>query len=148
MEKKNYTTTIEVKTTAEKAFKSINNVSEWWSENLEGSSHKLNDVFTIHFSENNFVTHKIVEFVPNKKVVWLVTDCNLPWLKDKTEWTNTKMSFEISTKGNSTEISFMHIGLVPEVECYDMCVKGWDQYIKGSLLKLITEGKGEPQQKK
>jgi hypothetical protein len=148
MEKQNYTAAMEVKVPAEKAFKSINNVSEWWVENLEGSSHKLNDVFTIHFSGNNFVTHKIIEFVPNKKVVWLVTDCYLEWLTDKTEWTNTKMSFEISTKENSTEINFTHIGLVPEVECYDMCVKGWDQYVKGSLLKLITEGKGQPQEKK
>lgn len=148
MERQNYTAAIEVKAPAEKAFKSINNVSGWWSENLEGSSHKLNDVFTIHFSGNNFVTHKIIEFVPNKKVVWLVTDCYLEWLTDKTEWTNTKMSFEISTKDNSTQINFTHIGLVPEVECYDMCVKGWDQYVKGSLLKLITEGEGQPQEKK
>ena len=148
MEKQNYTAIIEVKATAEKAFKSINNVSEWWSENLEGWSHKLNDVFTIHFSENNFVTHKIVDFVAGKKVVWQVTDCYLEWLADKKEWQNTKMSFEISTKDNSTQINFTHIGLVPEVECYDMCVKGWDQYVKGSLFKLITEGNGEPQKKK
>ena len=85
MEKQNYTATIEVKAPAEKAFTSVNNVSEWWSENLKGSSHKLDDVFTIHFSGNNFVTHKIVEFVPDKKVVWLVTDCYLEWLTDKTE---------------------------------------------------------------
>ena len=58
------------------------------------------------------------------------------------------MNFEISTKDNSTVMDFTHIGLLPEVECYDMCVKGWDQYIKGSLFKLITEGKGEPQKKK
>ena len=81
-------------------------------------------------------------------MVWQVTDSYLDWLTDKMEWQNTKMSFEISTKDNSTQINFTHIGLVPEVECYNDCVKGWDQYIKGSLLKLITEGKGQPQQKK
>lgn len=146
--KKNYNVSITVESPAEKAFKSINNVSEWWNENLEGSSHKLNDVFTIHFSENNFVTHKIVEFVPDKKVVWQVTNCYLEWLTDKTEWTNTKMSFEIITKDNSTQINFTHIGLVPEVECYNDCVKGWNQYVKDSLLKLINEGKGQPAKKK
>lgn len=147
MENRNYTGTIEVEASAEKTFQCVNNVSEWWVENLEGSSQHLNDVFKIVFPGKNFVTHKIVEFVPNKKVVWLVTDCYLEWLTDKHEWTNTKMSFEVSTKGNSTQVIFTHIGLVPEVECYDMCVKGWDQYIKGSLFKLITEGKGEPQKK-
>ena len=148
MAKQNYTATIEVKAAADKVFKSINNVSEWWSENVEGRSENLDDVFTIHFGGDIFVTHQLIEVVPNKKVVWLVTDCYLSWLKDKTEWTNTKISFEISTENNSTIIHFTHIGLVPEVECYDSCVKGWDQYVKGSLLKLITEGKGQPQQKK
>ena len=58
------------------------------------------------------------------------------------------MSFEISTKDDSTEICFTNIGLQPQIECYNDCVKGWDQYIKGSLFKLITEGKGEPLKKK
>lgn len=57
------------------------------------------------------------------------------------------MSFDISTHEDTTQVTFTHIGLVPEVECYDMCIKGWDQYIKGSLFKLITEGEGQPQKK-
>jgi hypothetical protein len=148
MKKQDYTATIVVSKTPKEVFNSINSVSKWWSENLEGDSENLNGVFTIHFAADVFVTHKLIEVIPNKKVVWLVTDCHLSWLKDKTEWTNTKMSFEIATKDNSTELNFTHIGLVPEVECYNDCVKGWDQYIKDSLFKLITEGKGEPQKKK
>ncbi|MGN6342389.1 MAG: hypothetical protein ACTHML_15550 [Ginsengibacter sp.] len=35
--------------------------------------------------------------------------------------------------------------VVPWVECYEMCVKGWDQYFKSSLRELITTGKGQPQ---
>jgi hypothetical protein len=147
METKDYSATIVVDKKTNEVFKSINSVSKWWVEDLEGSSENLDDVFKIHFSGGNFVTHKIVEFVPGKKVVWQVTDCYLEWLTDKTEWTDTKMSFEISADDNKTKINFTHIGLVPEIECYDMCVKGWDQYIKGSLFKLITEGAGQPQKK-
>src|SRR5882672_1082541 len=132
MQNNNYTVTIEVAKSAQDVFNAINAISKWWTENAEGRSENLNDVFKVHFGPESFVTHQLIEVVPNKKVVWLVTDCLLPWLKDKTEWTNTKMSFEISAKDNSTEISFTHIGLVPEVECYDMCLKGWDQYVKGS----------------
>ncbi|MCX6352778.1 MAG: SRPBCC domain-containing protein [Bacteroidetes bacterium] len=147
-ENKNYNATIVVSQTAGEAFKSINNVTKWWTENLEGSSHKLNDVFTLLWGGKSFVTIKIVEFVSDQKVVWQVTDSYLEWLTDKMEWQNTKMSFEISTRDNKTEIYFTHIGLVPKVECYNDCVKGWDQYVKGSLVKLITEGKGQPQLKK
>ena len=148
MEDQNYNAVITVNKPVNEAFKSINSVSKWWSENLEGDSENPDGIFTIDFGNDSFVTHKLIEVIPDKKVVWLVTDCYLPWLNDKTEWTNTKMNFEISEKGDSTEINFTHIGLAPEVECYDMCVKGWDQYVKGSLYKLITESKGDPQKKK
>lgn len=147
MEKQDYTATIEVKAPAEKAFESINNVNGWWSEKIKGNSEHLNDVFIIDFGGDAFVKHQLIEVVPNTKVVWEVTDCFLPWFSNKTEWTNTKMSFEISSENDLTNILFTHIGLVPEVDCYDMCTKGWDQYIKSSLFKLITEGVGEPQKK-
>ena len=148
MNDQNYSATLTVSQSANEVYNKINSVSKWWSENLEGNSENLDDVFTIDFGNENFVTHKLIEVIANKKVVWLVTDCYLSWLKDKTEWTNTKMSFEIATQGNSTELRFTHIGLVPQVECYEMCVKGWDQYVKGSLFKLITEAEGTPQKKK
>jgi hypothetical protein len=147
MQTRNYTATLEVAKTPQEAFNGINSVSKWWSENIAGNSANLNDVFTIHFGADTFVTHKIIEVVPDKKVVWEVTDCYLPWLKDKTEWTNTRMVFDISSENNLTTIHFTHVGLVPEVECYESCVKGWDQYVKGSLLSLLTEGKGQPQKK-
>jgi hypothetical protein len=146
MKKQDYTATILVKATANKAFQSINQVTAWWTENIEGRSEKLNDVFTIHFGEA-FVTMKIVESVPDKKVVWNVTDCYLHWFADKKEWKGTQIVFEISAEGDSTSIQFTHVGLEPQVECYDNCVKGWDQYFKGSLAKLINEGKGLPQRK-
>ena len=146
MKKQDYTATILVKATANKAFQNINHVAAWWTENIEGSSEKLSDVFTIHFGEA-FVTMKIVESVPDKKVVWNVVDCWLHWLADKKEWKDTQIVFEISAEGDSTRIQFTHVGLEPQVECYDSCVKGWDQYFKGSLAKLINEGKGLPQKK-
>ena len=146
MKKQDYMATILVKANANKAFQSINKVTAWWTENIEGSSENLNDVFIIHFGEA-FVTMKIVESIPDKKVVWNVTDCYLHWLADKKEWKDTQIVFDISDEGDSTRIQFTHLGLVPQVECYDSCVKGWDQYFKDSLAKLINEGKGLPQRK-
>ena len=147
MKKQDYTTTVLVRASANKAFKSINHVAAWWTENIEGSSEKLNDVFTIHFGET-FATMKIVESVPDERVVWNVTDCFLHWLADKKEWKDTRIVFEISTEEDFARIQFTHIGLTPQAECYDNCVKGWDLYIKDSLAKLIIEGQGLPERKK
>jgi Activator of Hsp90 ATPase homolog 1-like protein len=144
LKKQDYTASITVNATPQEAFKSINSVSKWWTEDLKGSSQKLNDEFTVRFGDVHVSKQKLVEVIPDKKVVWLVTDSKLNFIENKQEWTNTKISFEIARNDNKTQIRFTHFGLVPNVECYDSCVKGWDEYIKGSLFKLLTDGEGSP----
>ncbi|MFZ6014097.1 MAG: SRPBCC family protein [Bacteroidota bacterium] len=145
MTRQDYQISITVDASAHEAFKCINNVSAWWTDNLEGDSKKLNDEFTVRFFDDIHVSkQKLIEIVPDKKVVWLVTDSKLSFIEDKHEWTNTKISFELSAQGDKTQILFTHIGLKPDVECYSACSSAWGQYIKGSLLKLINTGQGEP----
>ena len=147
MKEENYHTSITVEATAHEAFESINSVSKWWTENLEGGSQKLNDEFTVRFGDVHYSKQKLVEVVPDKKVVWLITDSKLNFLKDKREWNNTKISFEISSQNDKTKIHFTHIGLVPEIECFDACSNAWSQYIQQSLWSLITMGSGRPEKK-
>ena len=144
MKEEDYHISIAVDATAHEAFKSVNSVSKWWTENLEGSSEKLNDEFTVRFGDIHFSKQKLVEVIPDKKVVWLVTDSKLNFVKNKHEWTNTKIIFEIAESDGKTQINFTHVGLVPEVECYNSCTNAWGQYINGSLFKLLSEGKGTP----
>ena len=135
---------ITVNATPEDAFKSINNVTKWWTENLEGSSEKPGDEFTVRFGDVHLSTQKLVEVIPDKKVVWLVTDSQLNFIKDKQEWTGTKISFEIVEKDNKTTIDFTHHGLVPGIECFNACSNAWGDYINNSLRSLVNTGKGQP----
>jgi hypothetical protein len=144
MNTQDYTASITIDATPQEAFKKINSVTKWWTGDLNGSSQKLNDEFTVRFGDVHMSKQKLVEVIPDKKVVWLVTDSKLNFIEDKSEWTGTKISFELSNRDNKTEIHFTHIGLVPKVECYKDCVQGCDYYIKGSLFNLLTEGKGSP----
>lgn len=144
MKNQNYTTTITVEATPQEAFKSINAVTSWWTENLEGRSQKLNDEFIVRFGDVHVSTQKLVEFIPDKKVVWLVTDSRLNFVKNKSEWTDTKIVFDILQKDGKTVVVFTHLGLAPVLECFNDCSSVWGQYIQQSLLKLINTGKGEP----
>jgi hypothetical protein len=130
---------------AEEAMKKISQVNLWWKKDFYGSAEKLNDTFTVPFGELNgeksFVDFTISELVPNKKVTWKVTDCYLPWFKDKKEWNNTEVVFKLSEGNGNTKIDFTHIGLVPKVECYEACEKGWDGHVTKDLEKFINKGK-------
>jgi hypothetical protein len=144
MEKQNYHSSITVNTDAKKVFENISRVSSWWAANVEGHAKNPGDLFTVHFGET-FVSFKIAEAIPGKKIVWEVIDCNLHWLSDKKEWKYTKINWGIAQKGDKTQIDFTHVGLVPGIECYNDCKKGWDFFVQESLFKLITEGKGLPE---
>ena len=144
MKEQDHTGTITVNATAQEAFKNINSVTKWWTENLEGSSEKLGDEFTVRFGDVHASTQRLVEVIPGKKIVWLVTNSQLNFIKDKQEWTGTKISFEIVEKDNKTTIRFTHHGLVPEIECFDACSNAWGDYISNSLRNLVNTGKGQP----
>jgi hypothetical protein len=143
MKPQNYHARITAKITAGEAFEQISRVSSWWSKNFEGSAQKLGDAFTVRFGEV-WKRFAVVDVVPEKRIEWEVTDCHMPWLADKTEWKNTYLIWELSAKKDSTQIDFTHVGLIPEVECYDDCKKGWNFYINESLFKLLTENQGLP----
>ncbi len=102
------------------------------------------DTFRIEFGAT-WVNFKITEAIPDKKITWYVTDSFLPWLIDKTEWNDTEVVFEISATNDSTKIDFTHVGLVPGIECYENCEKGWTRFVTVSLPKFLNEGKGLPE---
>jgi len=141
MENKNYHRITMVNASTKEAMKKISEINNWWKKDFMGSAEKLNDTFTVPFGEPSFVNFVVSEFVPEKKVVWRVTDCYLPWFQDKKEWNNTEVVFELSQENGQTKIDFTHIGLVPQIECYDVCEKGWDGHIN-TLVKFLNEGEG------
>jgi len=147
MKTKNYTISFSVDQTPEEVFDAINNVRGWWSGEIEGDTDKLGAEFTYRYQDLHRSTHKITEFVPGKKVVWHTTDSRINFVKDKAEWKGTDVVFEITRKGDKTELRFTHVGLVPAFECYGECSGAWGFYINDSLRSLITTGKEQPDQK-
>lgn len=147
MKTQDFNTSFSVDQTPNEVFNAVNNVRGWWSERIDGGTSKLNDEFTYQRWELHKCTMKLIEVVPDKKVVWLVLDNYFSFIKDKTEWVGTKIEFDISEKDGKTQLQFTHQGLVPAYECYDICFDAWTSYIQGSLRDLITTGKGQPNPK-
>lgn len=77
-----FTATIEVATSSHVVFECIRDVSKWWGgRDLEGSASRLNDEFTITHGDAHYSRQKVVEVVPDQKIVWLITESRLGWLE-------------------------------------------------------------------
>ena len=147
MDSQDFTATILVNQSQTTAFNAIKNFRAWWSEEIDGNTDQLNEAFFYHYKDIHLCKLKLVEMVPDNKLVYQVLENHFNFIQDETEWVNTKLIFDISKEGDQTKVTFTHEGLVPEFECYEVCNDAWSGYISNSLYKLITTGKGEPNPK-
>ncbi|WP_343632893.1 SRPBCC domain-containing protein [Fluviicola sp.] len=137
-----FTFTILTGQSPEYVFNAIRDVRSWWSglynESFSGETKELNDEFSFRAGDGaHYSRQKLVEVVPNKKVVWLITESELSFLEQKDEWVGTKVIFDISEKDGKTELVFTHQGLTPEIECYDSCAPAWSMYLEDKLTPLL-----------
>ncbi len=147
MENKSFTSTFVVDQNPTAAFNAIKNFRAWWSEDIEGNTDQLHEVFFYHYKDIHLCKIKLIEIVPDQRLVYLVLENEFNFIDDKTEWVNTKLIFDITNEGGKTKVQFTHEGLVPAYECYNICNEAWSTYIQESLFSLITTGKGKPNPK-
>ena len=145
MDNKNFSTTILVNNTPKEVFNAINNVRGWWSENIDGNTDKLDAEFLYHYKDVHICKMKIIEFVPDKKVVWLVLENRFNFTKDQMEWKGNKIVFEISEKDKQTQINFTQLGLTSDYECFKVCcdvvlsqsLRQKQQYAFQTILRVL-----------
>jgi hypothetical protein len=136
----NYTVEIKVAKSPIDVFNHVINLSKWWPEEFKGESIKLNSEFIFTTGDSHYSKNKVVEFVPNKKVVWVTTESIRK--TDNYDWTGTKFIFELTPKGDNTLLKFTYDGVVLENES-DRLVEICDITIKEMFYNFITYGKGK-----
>lgn len=136
----NYTVEIEVAKSPTEVFNCINAPGNWWPEDVEGGSASDVDEFVFTSGNSHYSKNKVIELLPNQKVVWLVTDSIRK--TDSFSWTGTKYIFELTPQGTHTQLKFTYDGLIPEDES-DRLVQVCDMVIRELLYNFITHGKAK-----
>jgi len=143
-----FRTTLSVEAAPDDAFAAINDVRGWWSQDVDGSTDTVGAVFAFRGNHEGRNVHRaqieVTELVPGERVAWRVLDNWMGFIDDQSEWTGTRIVFEISPTAGGSEIRFSHLGLVPAYECYDVCFDAWTHFLRDSLRALIATGHGEP----
>jgi uncharacterized protein YndB with AHSA1/START domain len=144
MSNHDFTTTVSVSQSPARVFEAINNPRGWWSEEINGTTDRLNEEFDYHYRDVHSCKIRVIELVPEKRIAWLVLENFFNFTNDKSEWIGNKIVFEIIPKGGHTEIRVTQHGLVPEYECFEICSNAWTGYVQNSLRNLVETGKGNP----
>jgi hypothetical protein len=134
----NYSVEIELAKTADDVFDHLIDLPKWWPEKFDGESIKLNSEFVFRTGDSHYSKNKVIEFVPDKKLVWLATAGIRK--TDSYDWTGTKFIFELTPRGNNTLLKFTYDGVVLENES-DRLVQICDMTIKEMFYNFIVNGK-------
>jgi hypothetical protein len=138
----NFTTSFIVEHPAEAVFKAITNVPGWWTGDVDGDAATPGAEFTYRYGDLHYSRQQVTTLVPDRKLVWRVTEAHLTFTADPGEWIGTHIAFEVVPRGDRTEVRFTHEGLRSDFECFDSCSSAWGFFINGSLRRLITTGEG------
>jgi len=145
-QKESFKTTLILQAEERKIYDALTkSISAWWSEMFEGSAEQQGETFTIRFGSQVFKTMLIEELVSGKKVVWRVVDAviDLPDLANKSEWIYTYIVWDIFSTDRGTVLELTHVGLNSDMECYAVCVAGWESFLY-SFEKFVNTGVGAP----
>jgi len=116
----------------------------WWTASSDAGT-AVGDQITIRFG-TTFKVMCIESLRPGAEVRWRVIDSQLhvPGLTRTNEWIGTTIIFQlVPQSASSTRLQMEHIGLTPQVECYELCSQGWIQFL-GSLKRYVETGTGTP----
>jgi uncharacterized protein YndB with AHSA1/START domain len=119
-------------------------IPDWWSKDFTGAAAQAGDSFNIAFGGTR-KTMDIEKAIPHQQIVWKCTEAyiDMAALQNKAEWVGTRMIWTFSAADQATTLSFLHEGLNPSFECYQVCEGGWNMFL-ASLETYLTTGKGMP----
>lgn len=125
-------------------FEAIADPRAWWGRDIEGRTDLPGADWTYRYQDLHVSRQRTTALEPARRIVWEVVDAEISFLADKSEWRGTSLVFDLEASGEGTKVTFTHVGLVPEVECYDICTRSWTGLVTESLAKLLREGAGRP----
>ncbi len=145
MIKESYSLELNISVNPEQVFKAITkDIDKWWTE-FSNTIDQAGDILKVQFEESTSWVMSVVEYSPNHSLVWEVTNAHhdLQNLTKKDEWKGTSIKWSIEENNKGSKVTLIHNGLVPGLECYDICASGWS-YFLNSLKEYLETGRGNP----
>ncbi|GAA5443651.1 hypothetical protein Misp06_01829 [Microbulbifer sp. NBRC 101763] len=142
----NYTTSFFSPSSQGDAYKAVaEKMSQWWTP-VSAPFLKVGDTAKTGFKGESYWVFRAKTLKPEKLIELECIESNMVSdnVDDPEEWKGSTLRFEFSEENKGTLVTFTHIGLSPEMKCWDMCKSGWDHYLPGSLKNFLSGTGGCP----
>ena len=145
MQGSDYTTEVFIAASPESVYQAITqNIDQWWTE-LCNPAVQPDDHFEVRFEKGTWWRMLVAASEASRFLAWKVVEANheLENITRKDEWKGTIIEWRIRNKGAGSAVTLTHQGLLPGLECFDICRAGW-VYFLGSLKDFLETGTGHP----
>lgn len=116
-----------------RALTTLDGLAGWWTSDTTGDPN-VGGTILFRFGDRGRIEMKVVELVPNRRVLWQVTG-------GPQDWIGSKVSFDLSQDGDHTAILFKHAGWAAPSEFMHACSTKWAMFLM-SMKSLFESGKG------
>ncbi len=122
------------------ALSTVSGIAGWWTREASGQS-KLGGAVTVLFrspagEELGQMSFELSQLEPNQRVTWR-------FASGPPEWLGTRVTFDLSQKGEQTLILFGHRDWREPVDFMAHCSMKWATFLL-SLKQLVETGRGLP----
>jgi uncharacterized protein YndB with AHSA1/START domain len=140
-----YSTRVTIARPPADVFAAILDTKDWWNSTITGSTHNEGDEWGFTVEGLHRTRMRVSEVTPNQRVEWTVLENEFGFTKDQTEWVGDRLLFSLEPIAEGTLLTFTQHGLVPDLECYDVCSNAWTFFIGESLRQFAETGVGKPE---
>jgi uncharacterized protein YndB with AHSA1/START domain len=117
----------------------------WWTQTCTAGG-KPGEMARFEFGEN-YKLMRIDTLRPGQQVRWQCLESRIHVEGREypaNEWAGTTIVFRINgDTPTHTVLRFEHLGLTPELECFELCNGGWNHFLN-SLQRYVETGAGTP----
>ncbi|MEV8378077.1 SRPBCC domain-containing protein [Kribbella sp. NPDC056861] len=140
-----FSTSVTIAASPAVVFAAILDTKGWWNQDIEGPTAQIGDEFRFEVEGLHRTRIRVTDVTPAQRVEWLIVENYFGFVKDQNEWVGDRLVFDLEPTADGTTVRFTQYGLVPELECYDVCSNAWGFYIGESLRTFTEQGQGDPE---
>ena len=121
------------------ALTTLDGLAGWWTPIVSGNPATGGEITFGFAGLDEEIVMCVDEASRPSTVIWrCLTNTGHP------EWEGTTVVFELETdNGSAGLLRFRHAGLIPRLNCYEVCESGWEHFLS-SLLDYAEHGEGSP----